>query len=106
MRLTIIVNTNDAETVGNAFRLGAFSLHAEDAVTVFLFGLGVEIAALTDPEFAIAEKARAFLHEGGEILACGTCLQRRGLGESDLYQVSDLKVLRDHVEQADKVISF
>jgi uncharacterized protein involved in oxidation of intracellular sulfur len=106
MQLTIIINTNDAETVGNAFRLGAFSLHAGDAVTVFLFGHGVEIAGITDTEFAVPEKARAFLHEGGEILACGTCLQRRSLGVSELYRVSDLKALHDLVGNSDRVVSF
>lgn len=106
MKLTIIINTNDAETVGNAFRLCAFSLHAGDAVTAFLFGHAVEIAGISDPEFAVQDKARAFLHEGGEVLACGTCLQRRGLGASDLYQVSDLKALRDLIEHSDRIVSF
>lgn len=106
MQLAIIINTNDAETMGNAFRLGAFSLASGDAVTVFLMGHAVEIASVTEPDFAVPEKAHAFVHEGGEILACGTCLQRRGLGASDLYQVSDLKALHDLIERADKALSF
>jgi sulfur relay (sulfurtransferase) complex TusBCD TusD component (DsrE family) len=106
MQLAIVINTNDAETMGNAFRLGAFSLSTGDIVSIFLMGHAVEIASITDPEFGVIEKAHAFIHEGGEILVCGTCLQRRTLGASDLYHVSDLKALHDLIERADKVVSF
>ena len=46
MHLALIVNSLDAETMGNAFRLGAFALTAGDSVTVFLMGKAVDIASL------------------------------------------------------------
>jgi sulfur relay (sulfurtransferase) complex TusBCD TusD component (DsrE family) len=106
MQLAIIINTRDAETMGNALRLGTWALTAGDSVTIFLMGHAVEIASITDPEFSVPDKVHAFTHEGGEVLACGTCLQHRGLGASDLYHISDLKALRDLIERSDRLLSF
>ncbi len=106
MKLALIVSTNDPETVFNAFRLGVFSLATGDSVTAFLLGAAVEIASLPSDEFNVLERVRAFLHDGGEILACGSCLDHRGLGPSDLYHISDLKALHDLIAEADRVVSF
>ncbi|MDP2301370.1 MAG: hypothetical protein Q8N03_02960 [Ignavibacteria bacterium] len=42
MKLGIVIHSNDAETVWNAFRLGIFALHEGDSVKVFLLAKGVE----------------------------------------------------------------
>jgi uncharacterized protein involved in oxidation of intracellular sulfur len=106
MKLALILSTNDPETVFNAFRLGVFSLAAGDTVTVFLLGAAVEVESIPSDTFAVQERARSFLHDGGEILACGTCLNLRGLGPSELYHAGDLKALHDLIAGADKVVSF
>ncbi|HEY3411806.1 MAG TPA: DsrE family protein [Armatimonadota bacterium] len=106
MHLALILNSLNAETMSNAFRLGAFSLASGDAVTVFLMGEAVEIGRADDSWFGLPGKARAFIHEGGDVLACGTCLQNHGLGASDIYQTSDMKALHDLIGRADRVLSF
>lgn len=106
MKLALIVSTNDPETVFNALRLGVFSLATGDRVTAFLLGTAVEIADIPSDVFTVQERARVFLHDGGEILACGSCLDHRGLGPSDLYHISDLKALHDLIAGADRVVSF
>lgn len=42
MQLGIIIYSNDAETVWNAYRFANFSLNKGDAVKVFLLAKGVE----------------------------------------------------------------
>lgn len=106
MTLGLIVSSNDPEILSNAFRLASFSLSAEDAVTVFLLGAGVELEQVAQDVFRPLDKATAFLQNGGDILACGTCLEHRGMGPSPSYQVSDLKALRDLVLRSDKCLSF
>jgi uncharacterized protein involved in oxidation of intracellular sulfur len=106
MRLAIIVASGETEVIANAFRLASFALSTGDAVTVFLMNGAVEIGLRSDPEFTLPSKCAAFLHEGGEVLACGTCLERRGMGASDLYEVSNLKALRDLVAGSDRVVTF
>lgn len=106
MKLAIVVASGDTEVIANAFRLGSFALSAGDDVTVFLMNGAVEIGLKSDPEFVLPSKCAAFLHAGGEVLACGTCLERRGMGASDLYRVSDLKALRDLVASSERVLTF
>jgi len=42
MKLGIVLYSNDAENVFNAFRLGLFALKKSDDVTTFLLAKGVE----------------------------------------------------------------
>jgi len=46
MTIGIVISTNDAETVWNAFRLANYALNQGDTVSVFLLGKGVETKAL------------------------------------------------------------
>jgi uncharacterized protein involved in oxidation of intracellular sulfur len=43
VKVEIVVNSNDSETVGNAFRFGNFALAIGDEVKIFLIGKGVEV---------------------------------------------------------------
>jgi len=106
MTLGIVASSNDAEVLSNAFRLASFSLAAGDSVTVFLLGAGVELEQVSQEVFRPLEKAMAFLQNGGDILACGTCLEHRGLGLSPAYHVSDLKALRDLVMHSNRCLTF
>ena len=106
MKLGIVIYSNDAETVWNAFRIGAFALKQEDTVSVFLLGKGVEAESLDDGRFDVIGQMRGFSEAGGEILACGTCLKIRHAGGSDICPVSTLQDLYSMILDSDKILSF
>ena len=84
MKLGIVIDSKDAETVWNAFRLGVFSLKKKDKVKAFLIAKGVECEKIVDDKFNVLEQMKLFVNNGGEILACGTCLKIRNSEGSGL----------------------
>jgi len=84
MKLGIVIYSKDAETVWNAFRLGVFSLKKKDKVKAFLLAKGVECEKIVDDKFNVLEQMKLFVNNGGEILACGTCLKIRNSEGSEL----------------------
>ena len=105
MNLGIIIYSSDAETVWNAFRLGVFSLQEGDKVKTFLLAIGVECEKLVDDKFNVMEQMQLFVDNGGEILACGTCLKIRNSEGSELCPLSTMKDLYEMIRDSDKVIS-
>ena len=73
---------------------------------VFLLGDGVECRGLTHDTFDVNEQLNALIVEGGEIMACGTCLKARGLSESESFRASTMVDCVEMVAWADKVITF
>jgi len=53
MKVGIIVYTDDAEAVWNAFRFGNFTLAMGDRVKIFLLGKGVEVDSLEANKFDV-----------------------------------------------------
>ena len=106
MKLGIIVYSTDAETVWNAFRFGVFALKQGDQVKAFLLAKGVECEKLNSEQFQVTEQMQAFVDNGGEILACGTCLKLRHSQGTDLCPLSTMKDLYEIVKESDKVVSF
>lgn len=106
MKLGLIIYSNDAETVWNAFRLGVFALQQGDTVKVFLLAKGVEAESLDTDKFKVTEQMQAFADKGGEVLACGTCLKIRQQGSSELCPLSTMQDLYELVRDCDKVLSF
>ena len=106
MNLGIIIYSSDAETVWNAFRLGVFSLKEGDKVKTFLLAKGVECEKLVDDKFNVLEQMQLFVDNGGEILACGTCLKIRNSEGSELCPLSTMKDLYEMIRDSDKVISL
>jgi len=53
MKIGIIIYSDDAETVWNAFRFGNFSLKVGDMAKVFLMGKGVECESLDTDKFKV-----------------------------------------------------
>jgi uncharacterized protein involved in oxidation of intracellular sulfur len=106
MKLGIVIYSNDAETVWNAFRLGVFSLKKGDSVQVFLLGMGVECERIDTPKFKVTEQMQHFAEAGGIILACGTCLKFRDAGGTDLCPVSTMGDLYTIVSESDKMLTF
>jgi uncharacterized protein involved in oxidation of intracellular sulfur len=106
MKLGIVIHSNDAETVWNAFRLGVFALHEGDSVKVFLLAKGVEADKLNDEKFSVPEQMELFVSKGGEIFACGTCLKIRNSGGTELCPLSTMKDLYEIIRDSDRVISI
>ena len=106
MQLGIVICSNDAETVWNAFRLGVFALKQGDGARAFLLGKGVECETIDTDTFRVTEQMRSFIDGGGRIFACGTCLKIRNSGGSDICPVSTLGELYDIVRTSDKVLTF
>ena len=106
MKLGIVIYSNDAEVVWNAFRFAHFSLKEGDAVKVFLLAQGVEYETLDSAKFNIKEQAQSFLANNGKIFACGTCVKSRASEGSAMCPMSTMKDLYELVKESDKVISF
>lgn len=106
MTLGIVIYSTDSEAVWNAFRLGIFALKQGDKVKAFLLAKGVESEKLIDEKFNVLEQMQAFVNDGGEILACGTCLKIRNSDGSELCPVSTMKDLYEIIRDSDKVISI
>ena len=106
MKLGIVIYSTDAETVWNAFRLGVFSLKLGDEVRAFLLAKGVECESLDTDAFKVTAQMQDFVHSGGAILACGTCLKIRHSEGSELCPLSTMKDLYEMIRDADKVVSF
>lgn len=106
MKLGFIIYSTDAELVYNAFRLANFSLKEGDQVKVFLLASGVEYESLNSENFNIIELAQKLLDDGGEILACGTCLNLRKKDSTELCPLSTIKDLYELVKNCDKIVTF
>ena len=106
MKLGIVLYTTDAETAWNAFRLGLFALKQNDTVKTFLLAKGVESENIDTEQFKVTDQMREFLKQGGEILACGTCLKLRDTEGSELCPVSTMKDLYELVRDSDRVVTF
>ena len=106
MKIGIVLNTNDPETVYNALRLGVTALASKHEVKTFLLGAGVEIEGIDGKEFDIKKHIDSYLEFGGEILACGTCLTLRQKEGSNVCPISSMADLLKMVEESDRVITF
>ena len=106
MKLGMVIYSNDAETVWNAFRFGVFALKQGDSVQAFLIGKGVECEALDTDQFRVTEQMQLFAAAGGRIFACGTCLKIRHSVGSEICPLSTLGDLHRIVQESEKVLTF
>lgn len=106
MKIGIIINTNEPETVWNAFRFGTTSLLNDHEVKIFLLGRGVEAENINDEKFKIKEQIRLFIENKGMIFACGTCLKMRQMAVSEVCPVSTMHDMLHIVEESDKLLVF
>lgn len=106
MKIGLIIYSADSETVWNAFRLANFALKEGDKVKVFLLAKGVECESLDTNKFKVTEQMRSFIDNGGEILACGTCLKIRHSEGSETCPLSTMKDLYDLINESDKIVTF
>ena len=85
---------------------GSFRIKKGDSVQVFLLANGVECESLDTEKFKVTEQMQSFADNGGEILACGTCLKIRNSEGSELCPLSTMQDLYNLINDSDKVISI
>lgn len=105
-RLGIVLETSDPERAWNAFRLGITALENGIQVSAFLLGEGVEAEVIEDEAFDVRDRMEAFVDAGGELLACGTCLEIRQGDESEMCPISTMQDLLDVVTNSDRVLTI
>ncbi|UHQ98382.1 DsrE family protein (plasmid) [Natrinema zhouii] len=105
-QLGIVLETSDPERAWNAFRLGITALENGNDVSVFLLGDGVEAEEITDDQFDVRNRMEEFDEAGGELLACGTCLDIRNSDGSEVCPISTMNDLLEVVTTADRVLTI
>jgi len=105
MKIGIIISTNEAEIVWNAFRFGNTALKVNHEVKVFLLNKGVELEEIKNEKFNVKEQIDMFIKNRGQILACGTCLESRNK-EMSVCPISTIDDLLKLVEESDKILTF
>lgn len=101
MKLAIIVSSNEPENAWNAFRLANLALEKKDAVSLFLLNSGVE--CLEDKgKYNTKTLSGQFEEKGGKLLACGTCVKSRKMG--DVCAISNMETLYNLIKDSDKTI--
>jgi len=117
--MQVLLVLNDApygsEGAYNALRL-AMTLQREQAdvtVRVFLLADAVTCAlpGQSTPQgyYNVERMLKAVLAKGGQVQACGSCLQARGIGELGLIEgvePSTMSQLTQWVLESDKVLTF
>lgn len=106
MKIGIVIETNEHETVWNAFRFGVMSLTSNHKVKIFLLNKGVEVEDIKDKKYNVKEQITSFIENKGQILACGTCLTSRKKEGSDVCPISTMKDLLKLVEESDRLLTF
>lgn len=106
MDLGIILETNDPERVWNGFRLANTALDEGHSVEVFLLGDGVEAPDLEHEKFNPHGVMLKYTQNGGELSACGTCLDSRDLDADDLRPRGTMTDCLALVENAEKVLTI
>ena len=106
MKIGIIIYSNDSETVWNAIRFGNYALNEGDEIKVFMLGKGVECESMDTDKFNVTEQMQTLVGNGGEILACGSCLKIRQSEGSEMCPMSTMADLYEVVKSCDKVLTF
>lgn len=106
MQINLIIESNDAEVVFNAFRFANTALKAGHHVEAFLLGDAVDAPDLKHDKVNPRGVLRQFLRHNGVLAACGTCMDARGIEPGELRPRSTMKELLRIVEEADRVLTF
>jgi sulfur relay (sulfurtransferase) complex TusBCD TusD component (DsrE family) len=106
MKIGIIIETKEYEKAWNAFRFAVTAKKQGYEVKVFLMGEAVECEGLVHEKYNVDVQMKKFTSEGGEILACGTCLQSRHLDSTETCPISTMVDCVNVVVWADKTVTF
>lgn len=114
MKALIIINDPPygTERLYNGLRLAHALIKNDHDVTVFLMADAVSAAKAgqkTPDGYYNAERMLRRVVQRGKVLLCGTCLDARGITESDLLEAatrSTMDELASETSLADKVLVF
>ena len=116
MKYLIILNDAPygTERSYNGLRLARWLLKAGEAeIKIFLVGDGVSCAKrgqkVPQGYYNIGDMLGMVVHHGGEVGACGSCLDARGIADEELVEGasrSTMDQLTAWTQQADKVMVF
>jgi sulfur relay (sulfurtransferase) complex TusBCD TusD component (DsrE family) len=106
MKIGIILQTKEFEKAWNAFRFAVSAKKQGNEVKIFLMGEAVECEGLTHENFNVDEQLKKFVAIGGELLACGTCLKSRQMGEPEACALSTMADCVNMVTWSDRIITF
>lgn len=106
MQIGIIVETNDPGTVWNGFRFANTALEAGHDVRTYLLGDGVEAPDLRGENVNVHGIMVKYQRNGGELAACGRCMDSRNMEPSDLRPHTPMTELLDIVESSEKTVTF
>lgn len=106
MKIGIIIETKEFEKAWNAFRFAVTAMKQGHEAKVFLMGEAVECEGLTHEKYNVDQQLRAFVNNGGELLACGTCLKSRQLDATESCPLSTMVDCVNMVTWADKTVTF
>ena len=102
-KLAVVISSNEPEKAWNAFRFSNLALGKKDEVSVFLMNSGVE--CLVDSEkYNVKALSDKFEQNGGKVLACGTCVKNRSMG--NVCETSNMDAFYNLVTESDKAIYF
>jgi len=104
--LGIVIYSADAETVWNALRFANLARTKGDVVMIFLLGKGIDGFQTIENKFDITKESQSFVANGGQILACATCVKMRGTEEVNKCTVSSMYDLYQIVNKSKKIITF
>lgn len=113
--ITMIINeaAYGKERAWNAFRLARAMIVKDMEVNIFLLEDGVTVAkkGQRPPEgyYNLEEMLNELIQSGAKVLACGTCLQARGLSQIDLVpgvEVGKMLDLAEWIKESKSVLSF
>ena len=111
MKITVIIYSDDAETVWNGFRFATTSMVYDNDVTVFLLGKGIEAKTVGTLKYDVREQIDLYIESGGKMIGCGVCCESRKeempLLEQELdCELGSMQQLYTLVSESDKVLSF
>ncbi|MDA8086341.1 MAG: DsrE family protein [Nitrospiraceae bacterium] len=101
--IAVVISSNEPEKAWNAFRFSNLALGKKDEVKVFLMNSGVE--CLKDVgKFEVKKLSEQFEQNGGKLMACGTCIKNRHMG--DVCEISNMETFYGLVMGSDKTVYF
>ncbi|MCL5410897.1 MAG: DsrE family protein [Patescibacteria group bacterium] len=106
MKIGIILETKEPEKAWNAFRFAITAKKQDHEVKMFLMGEAVECEGLANEKFNVNEQLKIFVENGGEILACGTCLKSRSKEGTAACPISTMNDCLAMVDWSDKTVTF
>ena len=102
-KLAVVISSNEPEKAWNAFRFSNLALEKKDEVKVFLMNSGVE-CLVDSGKYDVKKLSEKFDQNGGKILACGTCVKSRSMG--NVCEISNMETFYNLVTESDKAIYF